>query len=117
MNMLLRAFGVAFVFLAGAAAAAEPVSFQAGAQATYTAAPVHPLRYSFVDVYHLTVAGAMAGEPRDGIGPEPVRVAMAPAAEPRFSIVPVRQPEKWLLVLAGLALAGWVAHRRLTHPL
>ena len=52
----------------------------------------------------------------------PVRVAAlsqanaaVQAAEPRFLISPPRQPEKWLLLLAGVALAGWVAHRRLAR--
>ena len=44
-------------------------------------------------------------------------VAQAQPAEPRFSISQVPQPEKWLLLLAGMALAGWVAHRRLAHAL
>ena len=84
------------------------------------AAP-HPAMYSFVDVFRLTVGGPIAGTPGiDGPADAPIRVA-APqaqaAAEPRFSINPVRQPDKWLLVLAGLAIAGWVAHRRLVHSL
>jgi hypothetical protein len=29
----------------------------------------------------------------------------------------VREPGGWLLVLSGLTLAGWVAHRRLVSPL
>jgi hypothetical protein len=78
----------------------------------------HPARYSFVDVYRLTLSGPMAAAPLAETAPEaPVRVALAPAAEPRFSIVAPREPEKWLLALAGLALAGWVAHRRLSHSL
>ena len=102
MRTILLAF--AFAFAAGSAAAAEP----------------DPARYSFVDVYRLTVAGPMAGPAPVEAAPEvPVRVATAQAqpAEPRFLISPVRQPEKWLLALAGLALAGWVAHRRLAHAL
>ena len=54
-------------------------------------------------------------------GEAPIRVA-APQAqagvEPRFSVASARaSPDKWLLLLAGLALAGWVAHRRLVHSL
>jgi len=51
----------------------------------------------------------------------PVRVAAAeaPAPELHFSIsTPLtRRPERerWVLVLSGLALAGWVAHRRMVH--
>jgi hypothetical protein len=83
------------------------------------AAP-HPALYSFVDVFRLTVAGPIAGTPAESAAEAPIRVA-APqaqaAAEPRFSIGGPRQPDKWLLLLAGLALAGWVAHRRLVHSL
>ena len=66
-----------------------------------------PALYSFADVYRLTVSGA---------APQ-VRVAAvqeALAAEPRFTVSPVPAPKGWMLLLAGLAAAGWVAHRRLT---
>ena len=111
MKALLLAFAL---LLAAGTAVAEPASFQA---ASTSRAPAHPALYSFADVYRLTVAGALAGQPfADGA---PLRVATAPALgiEPRFSITPPRQPGKWLLVVAGLALAGWVAHRRLAHGL
>lgn len=83
------------------------------------AAP-HPAMYSFIDVFRLTTGGPIAGTPGiDGPADAPLRVAapQAQAAEPRFSINPARQPDKWLLALAGLAIAGWVAHRRLVHSL
>ena len=51
------------------------------------AGPQQPTLYSFADVYRLTVSG------------------------------PMRAPDKWMLALAGLALAGWVAHRRLSNSL
>jgi hypothetical protein len=119
MKKLVFAFAVAFPLVASGLVAAEPASFHAAAARAVSAAPpTHSARYSFVDVYRLTMAGAMAEEPLPGVAPDaPLRVAMAPAAEARFSIAPMRQPEKWLLVLAGLALAGWVAHRRLTQAL
>ena len=103
----------ACLILAAGSAAAADSSFQE------RAAP-HPGLYSFVDVFRLTVNGPMAGAPGVETVPEaPIRVA-APQAqagtEPRFSIASV-QPDKWLLLLAGLALAGWVAHRRLVHSL
>ena len=83
------------------------------------AAP-HPALYSFVDVFRLTVTGPMGAMAAETAAEMPIRVA-APqaqaAAEPRFSISAARQPDKWLLLLAGLALAGWVAHRRLVHSL
>jgi len=79
-----------------------------------------PALYSFADVYRLTVNGvapeisinlaAPAAEPQ-------VRVAAlqdALAAEPRFTVSQVPGPKGWMLLLAGLAAAAWVAHRRLT---
>jgi hypothetical protein len=103
----------------GALAATEPSSFESE---TVALPPTHPAMYSFVDVYRLTLAGPMAGglPTLDGALEAPIRVAAGAtqlAAEPRFSVSPGRQPDKWLLLLAGLALAGWVAHRRLAHTL
>jgi hypothetical protein len=103
----------------GALAAAAPSSFQSEIIAV---PPTHPAIYSFVDVYRLTVAGPMAGglPALDTALEAPIRVAAGAtllAAEPRFSISAGRQPDKWLLLVAGLALAGWVAHRRLAHTL
>jgi hypothetical protein len=98
------------------ACAAEPGAF-APSEAR---APAHPALYSFVDVYRLTVSGVMAGlPPLEGAAEAPIRVATAPsqAAEPRFSIEAVSPPDKWILLLAGFALAGWVAHRRLVHAI
>jgi len=81
----------------------------------------HPALYSFLDVYRLTVVGDVTGAsalPEFPLGEAPARlaVAQAPAAgEPRFTIGAAPGAEKWLLLLSGLALAGWVAHRRLVH--
>jgi hypothetical protein len=100
--------------LAGAAAAAEPGSFHA---ATTAAAPPHPALYSFADLYRLAVSGSGGLPALDAAAQAPIRVAapQSQPAEPRFSVAPVPQPDKWLLLLAGLALAGWVAHRRLAR--
>ena len=80
---------------------------------------VHPTLYSFADLYRLTVAGVGADEIRfPELAAEPqVRVAAAqPAAsEPRFTISAPSAPRLWVLILAGLAAAAWVAHRRLTY--
>lgn len=108
--------GLALAGAAGAAAA-EPGSFHA---ATQGALAPHPALYSFVDVYRLTVAGAVAGLPLVETAPDaPIRIAVAQgaAAEARFSVGATPQPDTWLLLLAGLAFAGWVAHRRLVHSL
>lgn len=84
-------------------------------------AATHPALYSFVDVYRLTVSGVSAGfPPVEGAVEAPVRVAVAApsaGAELRFLVSSVPPPDKWLLILAGVALAGWVAHRRMVHPL
>jgi hypothetical protein len=109
--LTLFLFGIALV--AGNAAAADS-SFQE------RAAP-HPALYSFVDVFRLTLSGPMPGPiSAEQAGEAPIRVA-APQAQPgvetRFAVSSARGPDKWLLLLAGLALAGWVAHRRLVHSL
>ena len=82
--------------------------------------PQHPALYSFVDVFRLTVNGPMGLAAMDAAPEAPIRVAapQQPAVEPSFAVRTSRpQPDKWLLLIAGLALAGWVAHRRLVHSL
>ena len=117
---LLIGLGLAAAQLA-TPAGAEPSSFQSVAvQPANAAPPPHPALYSFVDVYRLTVGGPMAAFPAlENAADAAIRVAVAqgPGAEPRFLVAAVPQPDKWLLLLAGLALAGWVAHRRLVHSL
>lgn len=76
--------------------------------------------YSFNDLYRLTVNGGEVPQPASSEARE-VRVAQAQAVsaptEFTFTITPVPGPGRWPLVLAGLAAAAWVAHRRLTRPL
>ena len=76
-----------------------------------------PALYSFADVYRLTVNG-VAPQVVTLVQPEAqVRVAAvqdAFSAEPRFTVSQVAGPKGWMLLLAGLAAAAWVAHRRLT---
>ena len=106
--------GLVFV---GATVASDPASFHSGMHA---APPAQPSMYSFADVYRLTLAGPMGGLPAlDGATDAAIRVAVAPARElePRFTVKPLREPDKWLLVIAAVAFAGWVAHRRLVHSL
>jgi hypothetical protein len=108
------------VALAGAAFAAAPLAaeLESAALSAPPSAPQSTL-YSFADVYRLTVGGPMLGVPGFDPVEAPIRVAVAPAQPPevRFVVRPLPQPDKWLLVVAGLALAGWVAHRRLVHAL
>ena len=88
--------------------------------ATAAAADDRTALYSFNDLYRLTVSGDAIPElPRTET--REVRVAQAePVSAPTeftFTITPVPGPGRWPLVLAGLAAAAWVAHRRLTRPL
>lgn len=82
----------------------------------------HPAMASFADIYQMTVNAAdslaLEGLAREQPAHGPVRVSSssAPAAqEIQFRVTPAREPGGWLLLLAGLALAGWVAHRRLVN--
>jgi MYXO-CTERM domain-containing protein len=107
----LTLFLLGIALAAGHAVAADS-SFQE------RAAP-HPALYSFVDVFRLTLSGPMPGPiSAEPSGEAPIRVA-APQAQPgvetRFSVSSARGPDKWLLLLAGLALAAWVARRRQVH--
>ena len=113
---LLKVFLAAVCLLAGGSAFALEPTFRSASIAP-VATP--PALYSFADVYRLTVSGPAAGFPTES-AEAPVRVAVsqpAGGAELRFLVSTVPQPDKWLLLLAGVALAGWVAHRRLVHSL
>src|SRR5689334_14384986 len=101
-------------------------SLAVGCANSAAADAVHPSPhlslYSFNDIYRLTVSGpllAPVGASLPDAGANAVRVAsVEPAAsEFRFTITPVPGPGRWPLLLAGLAAAAWVAHRRLTRPL
>ena len=74
--------------------------------------------YSFADLYRLTVqATPDALFSASPVATPQVRVAMVEpfaVAEPRFTVTPVPATKSWMLLLAGLAAASWVAHRRLT---
>jgi hypothetical protein len=105
---------LAIVFALCALPSAASETFHASLQA---GAP-QPGMYSFADVYRLTVSGAALGNlPALALTDSPVHVAVAvapPAPEAAFSIAGVAEPRGWLL-LSGLALALWVARRRLGH--
>ncbi len=105
---------VAIVFALCALPAAASESFYSSLHA---GAPQSSM-YSFVDVYQLTVSGAALNNlPALTLNGSPIRVAVAaPAVEPEaaFAIAGVAEPRGWLL-LSGLALALWVARRRLGH--
>src|SRR5882724_2619079 len=81
--------------------------------------PQFPL-LSFADLYRLTVRatpGVLV--PAPVAAPQQIRVAAAmpdsfAVAEPRFTVTQASATRGWMLLLAGLAAASWVAHRRLT---
>jgi hypothetical protein len=94
------------------------VVFAAGCCAA-VADEAHPSLYSFADVYRLTVNAAPDALTFAAPTPAPqIRLAAMQdafvAAEPRFTVSQAPGAPGWTLLLAGLAAAGWVAHRRLT---
>src|SRR5690348_5350493 len=76
--------------------------------------------HSFADLYRLTVNATPAAlAPAPVAAPQQIRVAAAlpdsfAVAEPRFTVTQASATHGWMLLLAGLAAASWVAHRRLT---
>jgi hypothetical protein len=128
--------------LAAFSASAAGASFTAGgapdatllpgpdAAVLYAPLPAQTSLYSFSDVFRLTAGTMPLAEyplaPAQGIAVAlPVSTAAAAPSQPapaaqaeaeyRFSIGAVPEPRRWLLILSGLALAGWVARRRLGH--
>ena len=82
------------------------------------AVPAHPALYSFADIYRLTVGAAQLPDP--ALAEAPLRVAATqpgPVSEQQFSVVRLPEPRGWMLLLAGLALVGWVVRRRLGYSL
>jgi hypothetical protein len=76
-----------------------------------------PALYSFADLYRISVSAPPStafafAEPQIHLAAREPEVAAAP----RFTVTPVPGPGRWALLLAGLAAAGWVAHRRLAFP-
>ncbi|MGQ0546458.1 MAG: hypothetical protein ACT4P3_14165 [Betaproteobacteria bacterium] len=72
---------------------------------------------SFADLVRLSAAAPLAAAP--AAAPAPLRVTLVQPlpAEPRFAVRAPREPGRWLLLFSGLALAAWVAHRRLAGTL
>ena len=101
---ILRRLAFAFAF------AIAPCAFADEAQ---------PALYSFADLYRLAVGTtpeALVSAPL--AAPQQIRVAATMpdsfVAEPRFTVTQASATRGWMLLLAGLAAASWVAHRRLT---
>ncbi|HEX6267657.1 MAG TPA: hypothetical protein VFZ81_12265 [Burkholderiales bacterium] len=115
MKFLKPLFAIAaVVFFCGAQAATPEESFQGALQRGMTA---HPSQYSFADIYRLTVSGpALGGSPLVPAYDTTIRIAVTRAPAPaQFSVAAVPPPQTWLLLLSGLALAAWVARRRLGY--
>jgi MYXO-CTERM domain-containing protein len=108
---LLKLPFIAAVLCAAQAAAGEE-SFQGALQ---RGAAAHPSQYSFAELYRATVsapvAAALLAVPALDT---PVRVA-AGQAPAQFSVAETPTPRPWLLLLAGLAAAVWVARRKLGY--
>jgi len=103
---------VLFLSLAAFAAAGQE-TFQG---ALGRAAAANPSQYSFVDLYRLALAGpAAAGLAAVPPAESSVRVAASTQAPAQFAVAEVREPRLWMLLLAGLAAAVWVARRRLGY--
>ena len=105
----LRRFALA-VFLAGSCAALAD-----DARPAQQFSPQFSL-VSFADLYRLTVHASPEALFFGPAAPTQVRVAMSDSfvVEPRFTVTQVQATKGWMLLLAGLAAASWVAHRRLT---
>ena len=102
---------VAIAFVVTSLTAVATESFQG---AVHSATPTHPSLYSFADIYRLTVSGALP----QAAAETPVRVASVQASaapEVQYSVIQMAEPGRWVLVLAGLAAALWVARRRLGY--
>jgi hypothetical protein len=130
----IRQYSVSLALLAFAGSAAALESAQ-DAAALHAPLPAHAPLYTFADVFRLTAGGAAMPEypPAPAVqgtqNTQNIPVALAAAAAPAqpapaagatqapytFSIGAVPRPERWLLILSGLALAGWVARRRLGY--
>ena len=120
----MKLLGLALVCIVLAAAS--------GAAAAETL-PADAAFLSFAELYRLTVGAPAAPAPheaREGLLPvsvetpaPPVFAVSGPAPRPApafsFSVAGLALPEpssRWLLLASGLALAAWVARRRLGYP-
>jgi hypothetical protein len=108
-----RAF-LLWVALAGAAIA-QPASLAAG---SFSHLPLAREPHPSMATVGVQETLAFDEAARARTGEAAVRVSSGSAAaeaEFRVRVTPAREPHFWLLILSGLALAGWVAHKRLVH--
>ena len=98
-------------------------AFAAAGQETFQGAPgravaASPSQYSFADVYRLALAGpGAAGLAPAGAAETTVRVAVSTPPPAQFAVAEAPEPRLWMLLLAGVAAAVWVARRRLGYAL
>lgn len=71
-------------------------------------------QYSFADLYRLAVSGQSASLSMAPSAEAPLRTATSQPPV-QFSVSEAREPQPWLLLLSGVALAIWVARRRLGY--
>jgi MYXO-CTERM domain-containing protein len=74
----------------------------------------HPSLYSFSDLYRLALSGPAGALSVVPASDAPIRIAAGQPA-PQFAISDMPEPQQGALLLAGLALALWVARRRLGY--
>lgn len=110
--MRSKALLLLVVLLCAAQSAARAESFQSALPRASEAQPAS--QYSFADLYRLAVAGPLTAFPPTVSGDAPIRTAtVQPAAQ--FSVAEAPEPQPWVLLLSGAALAIWVARRRLGY--
>lgn len=102
----------AAVLLCAAQVAAADESFQGALRRASESQ--YPSQYSFADLYRLAVSGPAVSLPLVAAGEAPIRTA---ASQPpaQFAVSEAPEPQPALLLLSGLALAIWVARRRLGY--
>jgi hypothetical protein len=90
----------------------------AAAFAASAAVPSPAALDSSDDVYRITPGQPQVAltQPRPAVE-APVRAVVVEtrAAEPQLPARKLPAPQGWLLLVAGVALAGWMAHRRLSY--
>ena len=109
--MKLRTLLFAAALAAAASAACGEDSFEGALPRTSTA---HAALYSFADLYRVTVSGGAATLSLAPANDAAIRTAIAQPA-PQFAVSDMREPPLGLLLASGVALALWVARRRLGY--
>jgi len=90
------------------------LAFSLGCAVPALADDTPPALYSFAELYRVTVSAPAPATPFAFAEPQVRLAAEGALGAPSFLIAPAAGPGRWALVLAGLALAAWVAHRRLS---